>query len=1182
MKKIGQFFFNPIVISILGLILISLLVWFAGPSIKFGANNSAPLESPTTRLIIIMVILVLWGLNNLRIQLRNNRNNQGFVNDLEQNNKAVQSAVNEQALEEIDQINQRFVQALETLKKLKFQGRGKNKALYQLPWYIIVGPPGSGKTTALVNSGLDFPLAEQFGRGALQGIGGTRNCDWWFTNEAVLIDTAGRYTTQDSHRVVDSSAWEGFLDLLKRNRRRRPINGVIVAISLQDLLLSSEEERALHAKTIRTRLDELMNRLEIRFPIYLLFTKTDLVSGFSEFFEDLGKEERDQVWGISLPNAPKPNQSPDFDFFTAELRRLTARLYERLLPRMHGERDIKRCAAIQGFPQQMENLQPLVETFVKQTFVQNRFQFQPYLRGIYFSSGTQDGTPIDRLMTSVANNFGFSRDVAQSSTGRGKSYFISRLFREVIFPESELVGVNTRYEKLIRLAQAATYIGLGIITLVVILVWSGSVARNKMYIAEVQKHLDSYNEQKKSNTYASSNIKTVIPVMDALQKASTVYDQESHPWLSGMGLYDARVDQAADLAYGNALEKTFLPKLLANLEASLQQGANQGDLYNTFRVYMMFKKLDHMDKVVVKTWFEENWARNFRDDVETRAQIQTHFDNLFARSFSASELNPTLVEQTRATLLRIPIAQRVYSRIKASSQYNKPVDMLNFYSDAVRTNYKIDERTRSALYIPVLFTIQGYKNVDLSPSSPLIADLANEQWMMSDAESKDIAYTALDAKEISEQVKALYFADYNKIWADVYDSLNVANFSSLHELSDALTSFVDPVYSPLLSILQVGKLNTQLTPEVPDKLAEKVAGAVAGKTGGEQAVNYLASAIDGTAVDIRFRELNNLLIDSSRAPAPINATIQKLEQLKEYVQEISMAPDPAKKSFEILKARADSGSGNPITALKGYAKSTPEPIQRWLLSLAEQAGGSVGQSGRQFINSAWKSQVCGPFKQTLAGRYPFNRSSTDEAALLDFTAFFKPGGILDQFLKENMQSFVDARGNLLDTRGSGFSPSAITEIQKAITIRNTFFRENPEVPSISFELRPVSMDQTDARFTLDLGDQRLTYTHGPKFWNTLSWSGDKESKRLRVLFEDLRDASFDKIYTGPWVLFHLLDDASIQATGQSNTYSITFSVGGSANDPKTTHKIVYEGRANSSNNPFRNDLLSSFRCPESL
>src|SRR5690606_36318918 len=188
---------------------------------------------------------------------------------------------------------------------------------------------------------LDFPLAEQFGKGALQGIGGTRNCDWWFTNEAVLIDTAGRYTTQDSHKVIDSSAWEGFLNLLKRNRRRRPINGAIVAISLHDLLTQTEEERAQQARTIRSRLDELMEKLEIRFPVYLLLTKSDMVSGFSEFFEDLGREEREQVWGVSLPNAPDAGQAPNLDFLHEELAKLGSRLYDRVLWRMHQDRVVR-------------------------------------------------------------------------------------------------------------------------------------------------------------------------------------------------------------------------------------------------------------------------------------------------------------------------------------------------------------------------------------------------------------------------------------------------------------------------------------------------------------------------------------------------------------------------------------------------------------------------------------------------------------------------------------------------------------------------------------------------------------------------------------------------------------------------------------------------------------------------
>ena len=272
MKTVIEFFKNKIVISFIGLMALSLLVWFAGPVIKFGDDNAAPLESTTARLIVILILVALWGLNNLRIQLLNKKHNENLLNDLEDNQEGMVADVSsEQSAEEMHQMNQRFTEAMSTLKKLKFKGKGSDKALYELPWYIIIGPPGSGKTTALVNSSLDFPLADQFGKGALQGIGGTRNCDWWFTNEAVLIDTAGRYTTQDSHKVVDSTAWEGFLKLLKKNRRRRPINGAIISISIHDLLLQTEEERIQHARTIRTRIDELMDKLEIRFPIYLMF-----------------------------------------------------------------------------------------------------------------------------------------------------------------------------------------------------------------------------------------------------------------------------------------------------------------------------------------------------------------------------------------------------------------------------------------------------------------------------------------------------------------------------------------------------------------------------------------------------------------------------------------------------------------------------------------------------------------------------------------------------------------------------------------------------------------------------------------------------------------------------------------------------------------------------------------------
>lgn len=1178
MKKIINFFTNPIVISVIGLMLIALLIWFGGPYIKFGENNAAPLGGAIARLLLIMVVIIIWGLNNLRIQLQNNKSNSELVDDIQKNQSDTRrDAGSDQAAEEIQQINERFSQALATLKKLKFKGKGRSKALYELPWYIIVGPPGSGKTTALVNSGLDFPLAEQFGKGALQGVGGTRNCDWWFTNDAVLIDTAGRYTTQDSHRVIDSSAWEGFLNLLKRNRRRRPINGAIIAISLHDLLIQTEEERILHAKTIRSRLDELMEKLQIRFPVYLMFTKADLVSGFSEFFEDQGREDREQVWGISLPNAPQESQSPDFDFLGDELNVLVSRLYDRVLWRMHQERDTRRRAAIYGFPQQMENLKSIVESFVRQTFVQNRFRFQPYLRGVYFSSGTQDGTPIDRLMTSVAANFGFSREASQLPHQQGKSFFLSRLFRDVIFPESELVGSNVKYEMIMRWAQRGTVVALAGITIIVMLVWSGSITRHKMYMSEVGSYVNEFKQENDKISSWNRDIRAVLPPLNALAKASIVYDQEEHPWLAGIGLYDGRVDNEANKAYNEHLKRLLLPKLIDHLELTLNRGHQGGDLYNTFRIYMMFNKLDKMDKQLVSDWFETNWETQFHGEATRRQELKAHLHALLNLELEPLELNQHLVSQTRTLLLRVPVSQRIYSRIKSNAAYAQQVDLLNHFGVSVREAYKMDPATTKALNIPALYTIDGYKNTDFSPEAPVIADVVNERWVLSDDDKAKVDFVGEDLDEISEQVKDHYLADYSRVWSDLYGALEVAEFQDLRQAEDILLSFSDPVYSPLRSILQVGLTNTQLTPPIAQNLADDNS---EGRTG--QITSFIADKVETTTVDRRFRELHVLLRETDRSPAPIDTTLQRIRQVQEYVSEISLAPDPGKKSFEIAKARFQSGAGNPITSMTAYAQNMPEPVKRWLISLSNETWKVILGTAHQYVASEWRNQVYAPYSRGLAGRYPLNRSSSDELALFDFAEFFKPGGTVENFYLEFMQPFVDTRNNwnnkVVDNYSIGFASQTVQQVRRALSIKDVYFQGGAETPTISLELRPMSMNEKDARFTLELGNERLVYNHGPRFWKSVTWPGEGENKRVRVIFESLNDQVFDKTFVGPWAWFHLMDASDLKKTSQSNVYQITFRAGSGAD----ARSIVYEGRAKSVNNPFRNDLLSSFRCPESL
>ncbi len=966
MDKISSLLKNRIFIAIIGLIALSLLIWFLGPMIKFGDNNFAPLGGEVIRFVLIIILMIAWGLNNLRIANKGKRNNEEFVTDLQANQNNNDFA-NEQSADELEIIQNRFKDALETLKNLKFNGDGNKKALYELPWYIIIGPPGSGKTTALVKSSLDFPLAKQFGKGALQGVGGTRNCDWWFTNEAVLIDTAGRYTTQDSHRVVDSSAWEGFLNLLKKNRRRRPINGAVIAISLQDLLFQSEEERIMHAKTIRTRVDELMDKLEIRFPIYLMLTKSDLISGFTEYFEDLGRNEREQVWGVTLPNAPKASDSPDFDFLSNGLVKLIERLYDRTIGRIHQESDTKRRAAIQGFPQQMENMKSIVESFVKQTFIKNRYHFQPYLRGIYFTSGTQDGTPIDRIMSSISSNFGFESEATRSSSQQGKSYFLGRLFRDLIFQESELVGSNRNYETAFRWMKHASYatvVGFGLIFLIV---WLGSLTRHEMYMSEVKSYVAEFNAENKRLTAWGNDIRGVLPTLNVLGKASIVYDQENHPWLSSMGLYDGNVDAAADYAYSEQLQILLLPRLIKELELYLKQGHQGGDLYNTFRTYVMFNKTDHLDEKQILDWFNTNWAKKFQGEATSRKELEQHLKNLLSLKINSVKLNNVLVAQTRSNLLRVPVAQRIYSRIRTNIDLNQDVDLLNKFGVNVRATYKLDDESTQSLHLPLLFTLEGYKTIDFSVNSPLLANIVNDQWVLSDDNSARVDFIKADLAEISKKVKGYYLADYTRKWDSVFTSLKLLEFKDLKHASEVLTSFTDPVSSPLLAILNVTKEQTQLTPPM---LTNFIDDKVKNNKGQSLLNKYV-----GNKVDRNFKEINSLLRETPQQPASINEVTKKIQVLRDFVNEINLSPNPSKKSFDVTKARYQNETGNAITVLRLYAKNSPEPLKRWLTTMADETWKVVLASAHQHINAQWKSKIHKLYLYSLSCRYLLYRHS---------------------------------------------------------------------------------------------------------------------------------------------------------------------------------------------------------------
>ncbi|HWW70480.1 MAG TPA: type VI secretion system membrane subunit TssM, partial [Duganella sp.] len=448
MKRLFSWLMKRWVLSLLGVLLLSLLVWFEGPLFAFDGN--APLAPSGTRWFLILSLLSIWAAYFLWKLIAARLAERRLMASLAppEESKAGASSQQPEALREQALLATRMRQAMDALRKA---APGKRlwggQYLYQLPWYMFVGAPGSGKTTTLLHSGLKFPLADTLGPGAVGGVGGTRHCDWWFTDEAVLLDTAGRYTTQDSDGELDQAGWSGFLGLLKKHRPRRPINGVIVALSVADLLQQGPAGRQAQALAIRARIKELHERLGSSFPIYVTVTKCDLLAGFVEFFDGLGREERAQVWGMTFPADADDQAGQALASFPQRFLALERQLQARVLERVQNERDLQRRALVYRFPQQFAAIGEVLGGFLNEVFQATRFERAALLRGVYFTSGTQEGSPIDRVMVSLASAFGLDRKVLAPNAASGRSYFITNLLRELMFKEAGLAGADRNFER---------------------------------------------------------------------------------------------------------------------------------------------------------------------------------------------------------------------------------------------------------------------------------------------------------------------------------------------------------------------------------------------------------------------------------------------------------------------------------------------------------------------------------------------------------------------------------------------------------------------------------------------------------------------------------------------------------------------------------------------------------------
>lgn len=1157
------------VIPVLGLIALSLIIWFIGPLLDV-------LAPPAPRWTLIVLLFAVW------IAYRTWR----IVQARRQAAKVMESLAAETApdpaslatAEELATLRQRMDEALVLLKKARLGG-DERRNLYELPWYVIIGPPGSGKTTALVNSGLHFPLAAQLGEGAIRGVGGTRNCDWWFTDQAVLLDTAGRYTTQDSHAQVDKAAWLGFLDLLKTQRSRRPIDGAFIAISLSDLLLGSDAERAAHAAAIRTRIQELYSQLGVRFPIYLMLTKLDLVPGFMEYFDNLSKDERAQVWGMTFALDDGQQGDGPLAGFDQEFGLLEQRLNQRLVERLQQERDPARRDLIYGFVQQFAALRGNLKTFLDGVFKPNAFEARALLRGVYFTSGTQEGSPIDRLIGSMAQSMGLDRAHLARQTGTGRSYFIEKLFSAVAFAERGLVGSNPKVEQRRKwITRGALALSVALV-LVVGTLWTLSYRANQQYIAEVDSRLEPLGRSVQELSPAQREVIEVLPLLNAVRRLA----DDPPAWAEGLGLYQGdMLETESTSVYRKLLIAIFAPRLVTRIEEQLYAGGPSDYLYEGLKAYLMLADGEHYDADFLKAWISLDWERHLPRDLapEQRQALEQHLAALFDKRPPNARLDQRLIDDTRRQLQQLPVAQRVYDRVK---RQKLPAGVGDFrISDAAGRDAALVFQRKSGKPLtdplPGIFTVEGYRKAFLAASVAHSETLAEERWVLGRELSE-----ASDAKRLADDVRQLYYQDYIRHWDALLADLDFVPITSVGQAADVLRVLSGPT-SPMKKLLQAVAKETDLQqPTTLDKAQAKVEQAgvdqlrqrLGGLLGDTPIPGTEQGAREVDPVTAHFAELAESVEGGEGQPSSIDGLLADLNAL--YVQVSAMVGA----SGEALLGEAKNQAQAASQRVSLGAARQPKLVQNLVGSVVGSTNAIVMGGVRNQLNAAWTSEVVNVYRQSLSGRYPLTAGSPRDATLEDFGQFFGVGGVMDNYFRKYLQPYVNTSTSPWSWQPGaaqklGINAGVLNTFQRAATIRDAFFRNSSGLtPGVRFELKPVAMDASITQFMLDLDGQQVSYDHGPSRPVSLQWPNPNSIGVVRLSISPPSASGRSGLtLEGPWAWFRLLDQSDLIAGTSPERFSLRLRVEGAS--------VSYELRASSAFNPFRSRVVSGFSLPERL
>ena len=515
--------------------------------------------------------------------------------------------------------------------------------LWQLPWYMVIGPAGSGKTT-LLREGFpsDIIYAPEGARGAEQRLYLTPHVG----KQAVIFDIDGTLCAPADADILHRRLWEHALGWLKEKRARQPLNGIILTLDLPDLLTADKRRREHLLQTLRSRLQDIRQHLHCQLPVYVVLTRLDLLQGFAALFQSLNRQDRDAILGVTFTRRAHENDDWRTElnaFWQTWVDRMNLALPDLMVAQTHTR------ASLFSFSRQMQgSREPLVSLLEGLLDGEN---MNVMLRGVYLTSSLQRGQMDDIFTQSAARQYRLGNNpLASWPLVDTAPYFTRSLFPQALLAEPNLATESRAW--LIRSRRRLTVFSAtgGVAALLLITGWhhyyNGNYQSGITVLKQAKAFMDVPPPQGEDDF---GNLQ--LPLLNPVRDATLAYgDWGDRSRLADMGLYQGRrIGPYVEQTYLQLLEQRYLPSLFNGLVKAMNAAPPESEeKLAVLRVMRMLEDKSGRNNEVVKQYMAKRWSEKFHGQRDIQAQLMTEqyisdytatwragMDNLNIRNFES-------------------------------------------------------------------------------------------------------------------------------------------------------------------------------------------------------------------------------------------------------------------------------------------------------------------------------------------------------------------------------------------------------------------------------------------------------------------------------------------------------------------------------------------------------------------